>query len=385
MNEYRTYASMGYGAGGAEALDDEPGATGDDKAFPVVRASSWAGQPIREREWAVKDRVPMYAPSLISGEGAVGKTILLQQLAVAKVAGRQWLGTDLQCGPVIYLSAEEDEDEFHRRLVPIADHYHVRPAELDQLHVLCMAGKDAMLGTPDREGIIRPTELFGNLKAFAAKVRPRLVILDNAADVFAGKENDRAHVRQFATLLRGMAIDVGAAALLSSHPSLTGISTGTGLSGSTGWHNSFRARMVMKSVPTGDDDAGDGLRTLEMHKSNYGPIAEKITLRWQDGLFLPVGTGGTDWLEKRASDNRIDDLFVTLLTRFNSNGQNVTDKTGTSYAPAIFAKHDAAKGVKPEALARAMQRLLDARRIKIETFGPPSKSRTRLVVEVSAP
>jgi hypothetical protein len=31
--------------------------------------------------------------------------------------------------------------------------------------------------------------------------------------------------------------------MLLSHPSLTGINSGTGLSGTTGWHNSVRARM----------------------------------------------------------------------------------------------------------------------------------------------
>lgn len=57
-------------------------------------------------------------------------------------------------------------------------------------------------------------------------IRPRLIVIDNSADVYAGNENDRAQVRQFITLLRGPTIDVGAGLILTSHPSLTGISTG---------------------------------------------------------------------------------------------------------------------------------------------------------------
>ena len=63
----------------------------------------------------------------------------------------------------------------------------------------------------------------------ACDIRPKLIVLDNAADIYGGNENDRAQVRQFIGLLRGMAIASGAGVLLTSHPSLTGISTGTGL------------------------------------------------------------------------------------------------------------------------------------------------------------
>jgi hypothetical protein len=34
--------------------------------------------------------------------------------------------------------------------------------------------------------------------------------------------------------------------VLIAHPSLTGINTGTGISGSTQWHNSVRARFYLK-------------------------------------------------------------------------------------------------------------------------------------------
>ena len=60
---------------------------------------------------------------------------------------------------------------------------------------------------------------------------------------FPGNEIDRRQTRQFVTLLRRLAIDANAAVVLISHPSLTGIASGSGLSGNTAWHNSTRARL----------------------------------------------------------------------------------------------------------------------------------------------
>ena len=37
-----------------------------------------------------------------------------------------------------------------------------------------------------------------------------------------------------------------------------------------------------------DEEPDTDLRILEVMKSNYGPVGEVITLRWKDGLFLPV-------------------------------------------------------------------------------------------------
>src|SRR4029078_8590082 len=90
------------------------------------------------------------------------------------------------------------------------------------------------------------------------------------------KKNDRSQPRQFITMQKALAIESGAAVILARHPSLTGMTSGSGLSGSTAWHDGPRARMYFKTAP-GDDP---GLRVLEVKKSNYGPITENILLRW---------------------------------------------------------------------------------------------------------
>jgi len=222
--------------------------------------------------------------TLLSGEGGIGKSLLLLQLSVAHVLGRDWIGYVPESGPVLYFSCEEDENEICRRLEAIARHYGASRRELKDrgLHMISRAGMDAVLGRVDRYGNIEPTILFARLQGMASTHKPKAIMLDTAADIFAGNENDRSQVRQFITLLRGLAIGTGAAVILVTHPSLHGTSSGSGLSGSTAWHNSVRARMYFKSAPS--DNESNLLRTLEFSKNNYGPIGEHVMLRWHNGV-----------------------------------------------------------------------------------------------------
>jgi RecA-family ATPase len=350
------------------------GAAEPDEPLPYV---DLALDPIPPREWLVHERIPMHNVTLLNGEGAIGKSLLLMQLSGASVLRKEWIGTLPEQGPVLYVSCEEDDNEICRRMEAVAQHLGSTRSEMLErgLRVLSFAGRDAILGQPDRNGIIRPTALFEQLRREAMQLRPKLIVIDPAADVFAGKENDRAQTRQFITLLRGLAIDAGSAVMMAAHPSLTGIATNTGLSGNTAWHNSVRARMYFKPAP-GDDTS---LRVLEVKKNNYGPVSESIVLRWRDGVYVLEPGIGT--LERLAAEAEVDHLFIKLLRRFTERGRNVSDKTGTSYAPAQFAKQAEAKAAKTtsRALAEAMERLFTAGRITVLTEGPPSHPRTRLV------
>jgi RecA-family ATPase len=336
--------------------------------LPFTSIASWHGMPVPERRWTVLNRVPAKNVTLMSGDGGVGKTILALHLCAAIALGRDWLGSMPQPGPAMGLFCEDDDGELHRRIALIADYYGVSLAEMPDLHVRSMAGDEALLATPDKNGIIKPTDLFIRLQKTALDIRPRLIVIDNSADVFGGNENDRAQVRQFITVLRGLAMTADAGVLLTSHPSLTGISSGSGLSGSTGWNNNVRSRMYFKKVAGEKDDEPDpDARVLEIMKANYGPVGETIPLRWKNGLFLPAAAMGT--LDKAAAEQAADDLFLKLLNRCNGQGRNVSHaKTSNTYAPTLFATDPEGKGKRRE-LTDAMNRLFAADRIKTEEYG----------------
>jgi RecA-family ATPase len=355
-----------------------------DDPLPFLDMTTWDAAPAPPRLWAVRDRIPLRQPALFSGEGAIGKTLLALQLCAAHVLGRDWLGMLPEPGPAIYFGAEDDADEIHRRVADIAEHYRVSFADLvaGGLHLLSFAGRDAILGAVNRAGIIEPTPLFHRIHAAVCSIRPKTLVLDTSADVFAGNENDRMQVRQFVGLLRRLAIDGNCAVLLCSHPSLTGISSGTGLSGSTAWHNSVRARIFFRTAATDQGEEPDPeLRELVFMKNNYGPLGASVLLRWKAGVFVPEPGDGT--LERAAAEQKAEQAFCASVVQFADQGRNVSTKPNApTYAPSEFAKEKEAHqaGLKKADLEAAMRRLLAAGKIRVESYGPPSRGWTRLVV-----
>ena len=263
-----------------------------------IDMQTWDKRGVPERGWLVRDRIPLRQPTLLSGEGAVGKSMLVLHLLAATALGRDWLGFMPEPGEAWYFGAEDDQDELHIRLSDIQKYYNVTFADLIDggFRMKSLFAEDAILGAPSRSGIIEPTELYHQLYEQAGDIKPKVIGIDASADVFAGNEIDRTQTRQFVGLLRRLAGVCDGSVILLSHPSLTGISTGTGLSGSTAWHNSVRARMYFTAAkPEAGEQPDSDLRELTFKKNNYGPKGESLVVRYQNGLFLPER--GTSTLE----------------------------------------------------------------------------------------
>jgi RecA-family ATPase len=226
-------------------VSDSPQREGSKIAeLPVISAASFAGRDPPERPWIVKDMIPGRNVSTVAGDGGDGKTTLILQLAAAIAGDRPWLGHNPDPGPVLVVTAEDDEDEIHRRIAAISKSLMVDLSDLANLHIVPLAGLDAVMGAPEgRSPIIAPTAVFRGLVDLVERIEPRLVVLDALADVYAGEENSRTQVRQFVGQLRRLAIKNDLAVVLIAHPSLTGIASGNGTSGSTAWSNSVRASL----------------------------------------------------------------------------------------------------------------------------------------------
>jgi hypothetical protein len=94
--------------------------------LPVVMASALHGKPITPRQWHVAEIIPARTVTLFGGDGGTGKSLAALQLAVGTVLGRAWFGVAIQQpGGALFLTAEDDLDEVHRRLADIANAEHV--------------------------------------------------------------------------------------------------------------------------------------------------------------------------------------------------------------------------------------------------------------------
>lgn len=251
------------------------------KEMDVVNLSAWQGRPVAEREWFVPDLIPSRNVTLLSGDGGLGKSLLALQIGIASTLDRVTLGLKPKAGRVIYVAAEDEADEFHRRAADILDAFGSDFSDTKgRFQLVPLAEQDATLALPGRTGVMEPTQLFGHIVSLIESHRPDLVVLDTAADMFGGDEIKRAQVRQFVAMLRRVALQMDCAILLLAHPSVAGMQTGTGMSGSTAWNNSVRSRLYLDR-PTGDDVDSD-MRRLTTKKMNYGSIDGQLAFRWEN-------------------------------------------------------------------------------------------------------
>ncbi|MCA3485846.1 MAG: ATPase, partial [Rhodobacter sp.] len=173
-----------------------------------------------------------------------------------------------------------------------------------------------------------------------------------------------------------LAIRHECAVLLLAHPSLAGLSTGTGTSGSTGWNNSVRSRIYLSRIVQEGYEADPDARVLRTLKANYGRTGGEISLRWQGGVFAAdeLETG----LDRKASGAKAERVFLSLLRTFTEQGRRVNHAGGANYAPKVFAAHTKAEGTTKAALKGAMDALLERGAVTIGKDGPPSRMVTFL-------
>ena len=261
----------------------EPGSQPSSRLF---HAEELMAKPVPARRWRVPSWIPQAETTLLAGDGGSGKTTLTLQLAVACAAGTEWLGMKVEPCPVLYVSAEDPTDELHFRLDQIRAQLQ-QPASLAALHVLDLAGEPATIASFSKDGQIKLTALFNYIENVAQKRKAGLVIFDAAADFFGGNENERSEVRAFIGALRGLAMRLDAAVLILAHPSVDGIKTGRGYSGSTHWNNGVRSRLTFTKPDKEEKEAkpDPDLRMLELSKSNRSRAGEQIFMRWKEGAF----------------------------------------------------------------------------------------------------
>ncbi len=338
-------------------------------------AASLKGKPVPPRQWLVHGLVPQKTVTLFSGDGGTGKSLLALQLAVAVAAQTAWIGHTANTGRVIFLSAEDDDDELHRRLDEILSAEGRDYDDLSGLTLRSLAGEDALLAVESKIALMQ-SALFVELDKRAEEEAPALIVIDTLADVYPANENDRAKVRQFVGILRGLTIKRKCAVLLLGHPSLTGLNSGTGTSGSTAWNNSVRSRLYLSRITDNGFEPDPDARVLSTKKANYGRTGGEINLKWEAGVFVaeaqPAGLGA---LAAGAKGERV---FLKLLDTLTAQGRYVSANPGPTYAPAQFASHPEAEGCTKRALKSAMDALFGRGEIVIASHGSGQKARSHI-------
>ncbi len=211
-----------------KALPEEPdlGDVDDDDLF--VRASTITPREVR---WLWQSRIPLGKMTTFAGQGGLGKTMVLCDLAARVSAGHEWPLSNGECaepGDVLFISGEDDEDD---TLVP-------RMIE---------AGAD-------RERIVfLSPKVSANFHLAAVKLLERivdrlddtrLIVVDPPASYMAGVDDHKnAEIRSILTPLKLWASQRSVAIIFNTHvnKAVANLDAASRVMGSAAWVNAVRA------------------------------------------------------------------------------------------------------------------------------------------------
>ena len=344
-----------------------------------------------ERQWVWEGFIPAGYVSSLYGDGGTGKTLMAQQLAtvvsVGDSAGHETekphlFDKNIQNGPVLMLLSEDDHDEIWRRQVDINQAIGCTMEQLGDLHIISGSGRDNLLMEFDKKaGKLRP--LHEHLLDLAKRIKPVLIVIDNAADTFGGEENQRCAVTQFMKVaLGGIAYKTQAAVLLIAHPSVHGKDSGSGFAGSTAWNNSVRSRLYLSGMDKKEDGFNPDFRTLELMKANYSRGSGTLSLYYDNGAFkkqMAENEQGvaTDYAGKKA-------MVLKELSWLIEQGENLSPNSRAgNYAARRLAQCEPvriAKVYRAE-VDRILDSLMRDKKVKIEDYRKNGKDHQRYVID----
>jgi RecA-family ATPase len=347
----------------------------------VIEPISFQDAPVPVRRWLWKDWIPLGFVTALYGDGGTGKSLFAQQLMTSCGTGQPFLGFEVMPCRVLGMFCEDDRDELHRRQDATNSAVGVNFGDLENVLWLPRVGLDNLLMTFLADGRGEVSPLFSQVVNLARERGVQLVIIDTAADVFAGNENIRPQVRQFIALLTRLARAIDGAVLLLAHPSQTGRASGSGDGGSTAWNNSVRSRLYLKRPEAAGGNMPDAdIRVLSRLKANYAAAGVEVTLRFNRGVFVLEGSAepdGDGYYRSRA----VEQAFLSGMSELAAKNIRCNVHKGqANYAPKVLReKTNTAAAYSEDELEAAMNRLLRDGKISSREEGPPSRRRSYLV------
>ncbi|MCB1783113.1 MAG: AAA family ATPase [Alphaproteobacteria bacterium] len=371
---------------------DSPGRS-DLAELDMIYPPNLQNMPIPERKWMIEGLIPWGHTTALYGDGGTGKSLLAMQMMTALALGKPFLGHKTEPVKVMGFFCEDDQNELHIRQANINRHYDCDFADLEHVGWLDRTAEDNMFMTFEDTGLGAITELFERFEQTILKFGAQFVVIDTAADTFGGNENSRLQVRQYVgTCLNRLAKKIDGSVLLCAHPSISGMTSGRGDGGNTGWNNTVRARLYFEFFKkSSDSDEEDwDRRVLSKKKLNYGRLDDGMDLIYRNGVFIPYSSmsgGFVEQLDKKNKERHVENCFLKGMDAIDAQGRNLSSSRNSgNYAPTLLMSNSHCAGLKKSELINAMNRLFDQKKIKDEPYGRgknPSKKIVRIVNEKS--
>ena len=369
----------GLGGDGSGRITRFPGSSAPKPSiepFDVFSPADWYGKTAPAYDWMVEGCLLRGTVGMLSGDGGIGKSLMMQQLITAASVGKDWLGLATRQAKGFGFFCEDDRDELHRRQERINEHYDCDHPDVDALYVSRVGMENVLMEFDRRNDRLLPTPLWDQLQTAVIEFGAQIVVIDTIADAYGGDEIRRTQVRRFITELRRLAVRIQGVIILTAHPSLTGMSTGTGLSGSTAWHNSVRSRMYLtkprgkgEEIKEDVDDVDMNARVLKTMKNNQGPGQGNLPIRWEGGVFVRDLPSESGFLGKMELDSIVWSAIANLVER----GTRVARDPFARTSLGVLAKQiSSLRSHRRSELENSVERLLVAGRLVVAEIGRPS-------------
>lgn len=256
--------------------------------------------------FVIKDWLPEGYVTLLSAHGAGGKSSISLYIAICTAAGLPVLGQPAQKRrKVLFYSCEDHMPVLNWRVQQYCEALNLDSAALEGLLYVMDAGaleRPELFAIPASgpRTIGTTTPAFAALKQLMADESIDIVVIDNASDVNAASEIDRAAVSAFIRSLEHLLQNNRGAVLLLGHVNRAatqqvGNAVGQQYSGSTGWHNKVRSRweLTRGGKEESEDEWGSSSLPyiLKRAKGNYASsdTNEGLKFHWDSkhSVILP--------------------------------------------------------------------------------------------------
>jgi RecA-family ATPase len=312
------------------------------------------------------------AGGLLVGIGGSSKTRTLYHLAIGAIVGRlPWDWSITQTGSAALVLAEDTGEDVHRTLAATLNAIGATRAERElverNLHVLALAGKECRL-IDVHDGVAkenaRHAELLRKLRGYTDLV---FVGLDPALAFTAGDELDQAHQRALGRMADSLAVQTGAAVLMTAHSAKGNQNTDELAShsarGGGAITDAVRAEYSLRTM-TAAEATKAGITDLEERKRHVQLVATK-------GNHLPPSAFVPVWLRRGehgslyAADVCLDRSNLPKVSDADRRAHGVLVEMSETKAPQLeewraeCVRIGVVKATAGAAQEKAMQRILD--------------------------
>jgi RecA-family ATPase len=357
------------------------------------------------RKWLYAKHYQRRIVSATIAPGGTGKSGLNMVEAIVMASGRPLLGEmpEQRCRVWLH-NGEEPLEELNRKILAVCQLYNLPQEELRN-YLFCTSGTEVPLKVARGYNELRLDKgLIRDMRDHMLENKIDVAIFDPLISLHGTSEMDNNRMDEVMRIFIGLAEVCGCSIEISHHTrkgsagSAEFDRTGDDSPGATAVRDAVRGMRVLNIMSTaeaGKVGIDEVLRfsyfRVDPGKSNMTAPGRAPVWRKFESVFLPNGDDVgvvTRWefptdnvLDYTAAAQADDILFMQILERFTAQGRTVNASSGTTYAPAAFAKEPEALGqrVNKHRMGAAMRRLFAAKRIRVEAHEKAGQKGSRIV------